>query len=333
MAPEEAQAFIRKEPRNVEVLGPYLSGDDLNKSPEQSPSRWIINFHDWALEKAEKWSDLVSIVRAKVKPQRDKDRKNNYRERWWQFAERCPGLYRAIAPLKRVVVCAQTSKYLSISLVDAQTVFSNTVVVIANDKFSVYALLASAVHEAWVVERRSTLETRLRYMPTDSFETFPFPSDLSSLESIGETYHEHRRRLMLETQKGLTKIYNDFHDPECEAPGIVRLRELHVAMDIAVRDAYGWRDLELGHGWQKTEETHEKRGRKVHRVTWRYTISPEARDEILRRLLDLNQKRHDEELAREPPPSPKRKKAAAKQKPADPASPRQLDLFPNEAGP
>ena len=43
--------------------------------------------------------------------------------------------------------------------------------------------------------------------------------------------------------KGLTKSYNRFHDPDERSPDIVKLRELHAAMDRAVLDAYGWTDL------------------------------------------------------------------------------------------
>ncbi len=46
LTPEEAQALIEKDPRNKDVLFPYLNGQDLNSNPDQSPSRWVINFHD-----------------------------------------------------------------------------------------------------------------------------------------------------------------------------------------------------------------------------------------------------------------------------------------------
>ena len=52
LSPEEAQALIANNPRNKDVLYPYLNGEDLNSRPDQSPSRWVINFFDWPLEKA-----------------------------------------------------------------------------------------------------------------------------------------------------------------------------------------------------------------------------------------------------------------------------------------
>jgi hypothetical protein len=49
LEPEEVQTLIAKDPRNKDVLYPYLNGEDLNSRPDQSPSRWVINFHDWPL--------------------------------------------------------------------------------------------------------------------------------------------------------------------------------------------------------------------------------------------------------------------------------------------
>jgi hypothetical protein len=135
----------------------------------------------------------------------------------------------------------------------------------------------------------STLETRLRYTPSDVFETFPFPNPdpktpIPELETIGETYHEHRRQLMLDRQEGLTKTYNRFHNPDEAAADIARLRALHVEMDQAVAAAYGWSDLDLGHDFHDTPQG------------LRFTISESARRKVLGRLLELNHRRYEEEV-------------------------------------
>ena len=136
----------------------------------------------------------------------------------------------------------------------------------------------------------STLETRLNYSPTDAFETFPFPTDLCSLESIGERYHEHRRQLMRARSEGLTKTYNRFHDPGETAAGLAELRALHRQVDAAVAAAYGWADLAANEGAALGHDFHEiKQG-------LRFTLAPAARREVLDRLLVLNHQRHAEEV-------------------------------------
>lgn len=86
----------------------------------------------------------------------------------------------------------------------------------------------------------------LRYTPYDCFETFQFPENFETdavLEAVGKEYYEYRAALMVRNDEGLMKTYNRFHDPAESSAEIARLRELHAAMDRAVLDAYGWRDL------------------------------------------------------------------------------------------
>jgi hypothetical protein len=109
VTPEETQALIDKDPRNRDVLFPYLNGEDLNSRPDQSPSRWVMNFRDWPLERAERYPDCMRIVREKVKPERDKVTfSKNAREKWWQFERGRPELYAAIAGMEQVITVAAT---------------------------------------------------------------------------------------------------------------------------------------------------------------------------------------------------------------------------------
>lgn len=89
---------------------------------------------------------------------------------------------------------------------------------------------------------------------------------------------------MLDRQEGLTKTYNRVHNPDEHADDIVRLREIHVELDHAVRDAYGWSDLDLGHGFHETK------------LGTRFTFAPIPRQEVLDRLLELNHERYAQEV-------------------------------------
>jgi hypothetical protein len=71
--------------------------------------------------------------------------------------------------------------------------------------------------------------------------------------------------------------------------GIVNLRELHVEMDQAVLEAYGWSDIQLKHDFYEVDYLPEN-----DRV--RFTIHPDARREVLKRLLELNHQIHEEEV-------------------------------------
>ena len=54
---------------------------------------------------------------------------------------------------------------------------------------------------------------------------------------------------MIDSNKGLTKTYNRFHDPKERSPEIVRLRELHSAMDRAVLASYRWTTVDTTCGF------------------------------------------------------------------------------------
>ena len=99
---------------------------------------------------------------------------------------------------------------------------------------------------------------------------------------------------MFESDEGMTKTYNRFHDPNERDPRIARLRELHAAMDRAVLDGYGWTDIptdcEFLLDYEIDEETW---GRK--KKPWAYRWPNDIRDEVLARLLTLNAERAAEE--------------------------------------
>lgn len=91
--------------------------------------------------------------------------------------------------------------------------------------------------------------------------------------------------MLINRQEGLTKLYNRFRSPDEASWDIAELRRLHVEMDQAVAAAYGWSDLDLGHGLHQTKQG------------LRYTISEAARRTVLDRLLALNHQRYAEEVA------------------------------------
>jgi hypothetical protein len=77
----EAQALMRRDPRNRQCLFPYLIGEDVNSQVDQSPTRWIINFFDWSREQAESYKELFEIVKERVLPEREKIRHPESREK------------------------------------------------------------------------------------------------------------------------------------------------------------------------------------------------------------------------------------------------------------
>jgi hypothetical protein len=143
----------------------------------------------------------------------------------------------------------------------------------------------------------SSLEDRLRYTPSDCFETFPFPANHetnSALEAAGQAYYEFRADLMVRNNDGLTKTYNRFHRPDEYSADILKLRELHDAMDRAVLDAYGWHDLQPKCEFFPefdVEDDEESESVRPRQKRYRYRWPDDIHDEVLARLLALNRER------------------------------------------
>jgi hypothetical protein len=296
LAQEEAEALVAADARNREVLFPYLNGEDLNSRWDQSPSRWVINFRDWPLDRgsaptgyqgpvAADFPQCLRILEEKVRPERAKNNRSVYRDKWWHYAEKRPDLYATIAGLERVIAIPETTKFCAFAMVSPRVVFSHTVKIVAGDTRALLASLSSSLHEAWARAYSSTLETRLKYTTTDAFETFPFPPFVDSLETVGSRFDAHRRSIMSNRRESLTATYNRFHLPEERSPDIAALRDLHVEMDRAVAAAYGWTNLDLGHGYHATKQG------------VRFTVSDTARSTFLSNLLALNHERHSQEVA------------------------------------
>ena len=121
---------------------------------------------------------------------------------------------------------------------------------------------------------------------------------------------------MIHNDEGLTITYNRFHSPDEHDPGILKLRELHVAMDRAVLDAYGWQDIPNDRGFLLDYEIDEEEwGEK--KKPWRYRWPDEICDEVLGAfsISTLNA------LRRRPDPGPPRSRRKAR-RPQRSAPPR-----------
>jgi hypothetical protein len=295
--------------------------------------------HYKTLESAEiACPELVERIRMLVLPDRLAQKNSGAKEKWWRYYRHNSLSYEKSVALGGCFVTAATTKYLNFSWTQSGRIFTHALFTFTTDRWDLFAIVQSTLHEVWARKYSGALETRLRYSPSDCFETFPFPEGLwqtanPNLVDIGERYHEHRRALMRQLWLGLTDIYNLFHtrdltpervakvskkaleEAEAGYAGIIELRRLHVELDTAIRDAYDWHDLNLSHDYIEVETLPEN-----DRI--RYTISPAARKEVLKRLLALNHQRATEQAATATPVKPKTKRVS---KPK--ANDTQGDLF------
>ncbi len=280
LSEDQKSDLIGRDGSNQEVIQSYVNGKDLDRRPDSSGSQWIINCRNWPLGQAEEYTDCIDIVRRLVKPLRDTNKRKPRRERWWIYAERASQLYDSIDGFKHVLAIAQTSNTVMPMRIKAKQVFDQTCIIFAKEDHATLAILSSNIHSTWVMRYTTPMRSDLRYLPSNVFLTLPRPKLISELESLGRQLDETRRELMLSHAWGLTKTYNRVHDPDNHEVAIEELREIHVAIDEAVMRAYGWGDLDLKIGHHPTK------------IGIRWTVSKEARFELLDRLLEENHRRY-----------------------------------------
>ena len=243
----EMRRLIERDPRNREVIFPYIGGKEVNTSPTHRNHRYVINFGE-KLEREcrERWPKLMDIVEAKVKPGRQSQGSIVNPKRWWMFARPASKLSIASSQCERMLVISRIGNAFAFTFLPSRMVYNEKTVVFPFANFAPFTCLQARTHETWGRFFSTTLKDDLQYTPTDCFETFPFPQDWDSdptLEAAGETYYDFRAELMVKHDEGLTKTYNRFHDPNATDSDIQTLRELHAALDRAVLDAYGWTDI------------------------------------------------------------------------------------------
>ena len=242
-----------------------------------------------------------------MKPQRAENNDPKLRANWWQFKRPTLDLYKQIYHLDRVLVFAQTSRTQMPTFVSAKQVLSHMLAVIATDKSSSLSLHTSDFQYWWTAKYSAGLKSDLRFFPSDCFENFPQPKLTEQMNRAGVDLYIFRRSVMEQRKVGLTALYNCMHNENRRGEDILRLREIHVEIDEVVRDAYAldeerepeireyeakaasaplpaWREIELGHGFHET------------RQGLRFTISAQARADVLDKLLALNHYRYEQEV-------------------------------------
>jgi hypothetical protein len=157
------------------VIRPYLNARELM----QKPVGWkvIDAFGLSAEEVAATYPGVYQWLRDHVKPERDQNRREGYRLRWWAFGEVRGRLRARLAGLKRYIVTAETSKHRVFAFMPAAVCPDHTMYAIALDSGFALGVLSATPHTVWSPsERRGTLEDRPTLQQLALFSTrFPFP--------------------------------------------------------------------------------------------------------------------------------------------------------------
>jgi hypothetical protein len=303
------------EPGKAEALGlgdvdgldqhirPYRNGRDLAQTP-----RGVKVIDLFGLEKAEvreRFPAVYQHVLENVKPERDQNNRQSYRENWWIHGEARATLRDALAGLDRYVATPEVSKHVFFQFVDASILPDNMLVAFALEDAFQFGVLSSRIHVTWTLAAggRMGIGNDPRYTKTRCFDPFPFPAagetQQQQIREMAEALDAHRRQQLAQHDAlTMTALYNvlekeragtslDEDEQRIHRQGLVGvLRELHDELDAAVADAYGW-DAGLGEeeilyrlvALNAERRAEEKQGR----VRWlrpRYQAPEEVQSEL-----------------------------------------------------
>ncbi|MCE1192861.1 MAG: class I SAM-dependent DNA methyltransferase [Acidovorax sp.] len=255
---EEARAFGPSP-----LVHPYRNGRDLTSEP-----RGVLVIDAFGLSADELRTQQPAVYQwllERVKPERDQNNRQKFRDQWWIFGEPRRTLRRALAGLPRYIATVETAKHRVFQFLDASILPDHMLIAIAlNDAYTL-GVLSSQFHIDWALATGSRLGVGNdpRYNKSRCFETFPFPDEDTGLTPplrkriahLAEQIDAHRKRVLApesgNTGLTLTGIYNVLaalregraltaKEKTQHAQGLVGvLRELHDELDAAVLAAYG----------------------------------------------------------------------------------------------
>jgi hypothetical protein len=210
--------------------------------------------------------------------------KRKLRETWWLYEHHATKLITELEDEGRYLLVPRVSKYFTPVLISGRFLPNEKVVCFPGGTEELLGILTSGFHLEWAMAWAGHSKLGPVYDPSRCALTFPRPSTPVGCEAI-EQLDQLRSISMRNRGVGLTELYNLLHDPAEQSDDVERLRELHKQLDDDVRDAYGWMDIDLGHGFHAT------------RQGVRYAFDSSVSEAILDRLMDLNHERYTAEVA------------------------------------
>lgn len=238
VSPEQVVTWQAIDPKNAEMLYPFLEGNELAAGLRKQPNHWIIDFGDSTLEAASDYQQPFQWVKKMVKPEREQNRRLVYQKYWWRLGERRPAMRVALKSIAQYFAVPQTSKWAIFVPCPATWLPNARTRVVASEDFYLLGILTAQVHRVWMKAQMSTLKADISYTHNTCFETFPFPQTanqllINQIRATAWELHQYRSQQMEQKQWGITQLYNEYFDEPAS-----QLAQLHRQLDQLVMRLY-----------------------------------------------------------------------------------------------
>ncbi len=282
--PKQEQIYVK----------PFLTGDDINSQIGGKPSRLIIDVGSFNTQDnvMHNCSNIYKILSKRVMPERLRlDPEKAYNKKfilyWWKFGDERKDFYDILKTMDDCIAINRHTKYVSFWQYSCDIIFSDAVVVLASKTEGLKTQLVSSIFNEWAWQEGSKMgSSTLRFNTSDILDTFPFIKGNLS-DSLFYKYLNTCRIIQNKYSLGLTNLFNSHHNPKSHIDTF-ELKELIIQIDEQIKKNYDWSDIKLKHDFYEMGYLPEN-----DRI--RFTIHPDARREILKRLLELNHTIFEEE--------------------------------------
>ncbi|MBK5913278.1 class I SAM-dependent DNA methyltransferase [Rhodocyclus purpureus] len=162
---------------NSEVVKPWFNGLDVTR---RNRDYWIVDFGtDTKEADAALFETPFAYLSEHVLPERAKNHDRESSAMWWLFHRPRPNMRQAISGLPRFIATPEVSKHRVFVWLPSKIVADKNLVVVARADDVTFGILHSRFHELWALRLGTSLEDRPRYTSSTTFETFPFPEQLT----------------------------------------------------------------------------------------------------------------------------------------------------------
>lgn len=234
---------------NSDVVRPWRNGLDITRRVR---NMWIIDFGtDMPLEEAAEYEAPFEYVEKHVKPFREENQKNWYRNEWWLHYAPRGDMREAIAGLSRFIVTPRVAKHRLFVWLQPEAIPDSRLFVFARDDDYFFGVLHSYIHELWslATSSRHGVGNDPTYNNSTCFETFPCPWPPGQ-----EPTDDPRVQAIAAAARRLNEMREAWLNPPDAPEAELKKRTLtnlynarptwldltHKKLDAAVAAAYGW---------------------------------------------------------------------------------------------
>jgi hypothetical protein len=291
--------FERLQDEPDSLLRPYVTGDDITSSALNDVERWALDIADRELGDIQRdWPEAYQFITEVAQPTRTPEALESYKgliDRWWQFWNHRAELMRRIRQRKKFIAYSKVTKHPICMLAPSDWIYTNQVVLIGIEREDLFPICLSSLFRSWIEAfSGGGLGVTLRLSISESIAKFPLPSGAVLQEGVDAAlrFNDIAVAWSADHQCGLTDLMNAVHSPDNDDSRISELRVLFETLDRYVAAAFGWADLDVSYDFHEVNASSGI-------TQWRYSLSEEIREELLRRLVALNKAQHEEEIAKQ----------------------------------